>query len=243
MRNPRLYCPEVTASGTEITLAEKTSHYVGNVLRMSKGQALRLFNGSGGYFDAVIVEQTKKKVTVSIGQHHDTETESPLPVHLGIALSKGDKMDWIVQKATELGVTSITPLRSQRSDVKIPKERQLKRIEHWQQVAISACEQCERNRIPTIHDISNLDEWTQEQTASLKLVLHHRADEIGTQNIPESVALLIGPEGGLTAEEIKTAEDSGFKSLCLGQRVMRTETAPVAALSVLQLLWGDFNLR
>lgn len=242
MRNPRLYCPDVMASDTHITLPEKTGHYVGNVLRMGVGQALRLFNGSGGYFDAEIIEQTKKKVTVAIGEHHSEEAESPLPVHLGIALSKGDKMDWIVQKATELGVHSITPLKSQRSDVKIPKERQAKRIEHWQQVAISACEQCGRNRIPIIHDISDTETWSQAQTASLKFVLHHRADKIGTQAVPKSVALLIGPEGGLTEEEIKAAEINGFKSLCLGQRVMRTETAPVAALSVLQLLWGDFNL-
>lgn len=242
MRNPRLYCPDVMASETQIILPEKTGHYVANVLRMGTGQALRLFNGSGGYFDAEIIEQTKKKVTVSIGQHHDVEAESPLPIHLGIALSKGDKMDWIVQKTTELGVTSITPLKSQRSDVKIPKERQAKRIEHWQQVAISACEQCGRNRVPSIHDISSAEEWSSSQHADIKLVLHHRASDIGSQSAPSSVALMIGPEGGLTPDEIKTAERNGFQSLCLGKRVMRTETAPVAALSVLQLLWGDFDL-
>jgi 16S rRNA (uracil1498-N3)-methyltransferase len=241
MRNPRLFCPTPLSTGALVDLPEQTSHYISKVLRMNEGNAVRLFNGEGGYYEAEIHALSKKKVSVALGAFHPENKGSPLAVHLGIALSKGDKMDWIVQKATELGASEITPLTSLRSDVKIPKERQEKRIEHWRQVAISACEQCERNLVPLIHPIQSLEQWTANSQAELKLILHHRAQALDNSIELKSAALLIGPEGGLNEQEIEQAENKGFVALTLGPRVMRTETAPIAALSVLQYLWGDLS--
>jgi len=167
------------------------------------------------------------------------DMESPLRIEMGIAVSRGERMDWVVQKATELGVTAISPLFTERTEVKLKAERAAKKLRHWQQIAISACEQSGRNQLPTIADFKALPNWLSAVEADRKFVLHHRSDDHPGGEAPTSVALLIGPEGGLSEAEIEAAMDAGFEAMRLGPRVLRTETAPLAALSVLQSRWGD----
>jgi len=211
-------------------------------MRMRAGDILTLFNGRGGEYAATINAVGKKFVAVDIGNHRDTDTESPLAIHLGITISRGDRMDWVIQKATELGAHSITPLLSERTEVKLKGDRAAKKRLHWQQIAIAACEQCGRNRLPEINPLQSLPAWLDTATADLKLVLHHRAlvTEEAIES-PSSIALLIGPEGGLSEAEIGLAENAGYQSLGLGPRVMRTETAPLAAMAILQSQWGDMS--
>jgi 16S rRNA (uracil1498-N3)-methyltransferase len=209
---------------------------------MQRGDALILFNGEGGEYPATIEAVDKRAVTVATEQSSDNVPESTLQLHLGIAMSKGDRMDWIVQKATELGVARITPLHSERVELKLQGERADKKLAHWRGIAIAACEQCGRNRLPEIGAIQTLAEWLEHTVADAKFVLHHRTDAaLDAAAKPASVALLVGPEGGLSEAEIAGAQRKGFAPLRLGPRVLRTETAPLAAISVLQYVWGDLR--
>jgi 16S rRNA (uracil1498-N3)-methyltransferase len=212
---------------------------------MSVGEEITLFNGDGGEFSAALTALGKSQVGVVIGEHREVNRESPLKLHLAIAVSRGERMDWIVQKATELGASEITPLFSERTEVKLNAERLEKKLRHWQQVAISACEQSQRNKLPTIHDAQTLNHWlsqSNDDSAQLKLVLHHRSDKTLAQHqAPKRVCLLVGPEGGLSDNEIHHAVENGFVPLTLGPRVMRTETAPLAAISIMQSAWGDMG--
>lgn len=243
MRCPRIFTPQTLAPDTALTLDAQAAHHVGRVLRMQVGEALILFNGDGGEYRATIVAADKKSVQVTTGTANMDARESPLAIHLGIAISKGERMDWVLQKATELGVARITPLQTERVEVRLRGEREEKKSAHWRAIAVAACEQCGRNRIPTISEIQPLADWLANIEAERKFVLHHRSvatlDSDAEQ--PQSVALLIGPEGGLSEAEITCAEQNGFASLRLGPRILRTETAPLAALSVLQYLWGDLR--
>ena len=241
MRIPRIYTPQILASDASIWLEPEPSHHVARVLRLAVGDALALFDGSGGEYPAVITSIDKKQVEVLTGTHRARDCESPLHIHLGIALSRGERMDWIVQKSTELGVGAITPLFTEHTGVKLAGERAEQKIEHWRQVAISACEQCGRNRVPVINPLQRLDNWLAGTEAERKLVLHHRAGDspLKSEPAPSTAALLVGPEGGLSGEEIAAAEGAGFSALCLGPRVLRTETAPLAAIVLLQGCWGD----
>lgn len=242
MRCTRIYSPQPLASGAQFALAADASHHLARVLRLPVGAQLILFNGDGSEYPAQIVAIDKKQVVVAIGDAVEAPRESPLHIHLGIAISKGDRMDWVIQKATELGVTEISPLQSERVEVRLRGEREDKKLAHWRSVAISACEQCARNRLPAINDLQPLQTWIDHTEADAKFVLHHRSDAALAQSpAPQRVALLIGPEGGLSELEISSAEQRGFQSLRLGPRVLRTETAPLAALSVLQYLWGDLR--
>lgn len=242
MRISRIYSSVQLLPSQAVELGEKASHYISRVLRLKEGAGLILFDGSGRQFEAVINSIGKKTVIVETGPAADTNLESPLAIHLGIAISKGDRMDWVIQKATELGVSEITPLLSERVEVKLKGERLQKKMEHWQQISISSCEQCGRNIVPTVHALSPVDNWIKTVSAEEKFVLHHRANCILEPGTPiSSLALLIGPEGGLSEQEIAQAAQSGFNQLTLGPRVLRTETAPLAAISILQSIWGDMN--
>ncbi len=243
MRIPRIHTGQPLQAGASFDLEPGPSQHIARVLRMRAGDALILFDGLGGEFPAIISVADKKTVTVTTGQGLEREAESPLAIHLGIAVSRGERMDFVVQKATELGATEITPLFTQRTEVRLKGEREEKKLAHWRQVAISACEQCGRNRLPQVHPLVPLESWLAKVESGLKLVLHHRADEmpVGDQP-PAGIALLVGPEGGLADTEIAAAEAAGFLSLALGPRVLRTETAPLAALAVLQARWGDMRL-
>ena len=220
-----------------------TAQPLARVLRMREKDPLTLFNGEGGQFLSHIVSIEKKRVIVKLGACSAKDLESPLQVHLGIALSRGERMDWIIQKATELGVYSISPVFSERSNVRLKDDRLEKKLSHWRQVAISACEQCGRNSVPQLDTALELTHWQQSVQADRRLVLHHRSSPAsGPSNTPGSVALLIGPEGGLSEAEISAAEASGFEALSLGPRILRTETAPLAALAIIQAQWGDMPL-
>lgn len=243
MRNPRIYTASTLALDEPCTLDENASKHISKVLKMKTSDSLRLFNGDGNDYQSSIIHVDKKTVTVTPESKQSVPNESDLHTHLAIVMSRGDRMDYAIQKSIELGVNEITPLTSVRCEVKLSGERADKRIAHWQQVAISACEQCGRSSIPFIHTIQTLDQFVKTglKEGEMGLVLHHR----DTQNLesidkPNQVRLLIGPEGGLAQEEIRLAQQNGYKACTLGPRVFRTETAPVASLAVLQWLWGDF---
>lgn len=241
MRITRIHTKQRLRSNTDFVLEAEPSRHLARVLRLGVGDALTLFDGQGGEYSGEITAVDRKQVQVRTGAHRPTETESPLAIHLGIAISRGERMDWIVQKATELGITACTPLSTEYSGVKLAGDRAAKKILHWQQIAISACEQCGRNRPPAVHALRPLDDWLATTDAEKKFVLHHRADKMGVGQAPTSIALLIGPEGGLSDREIKSAERCGYAALRLGPRVLRTETAPLAAIAILQAWWGDMK--
>lgn len=221
-------------------LPEAQAHYIGRVLRLAAGDAVQLFDGSGREFVGELVEVGKKNVQVELREQFAGLAESPLRIHLGQGLSRGERMDWAIQKATELGVAHITPIVSERCEVRLKDERADKRLAHWQQIAISACEQCGRSVLPAIHPPMLLGDWLARTEAELKLVLHPIAEPLTSHVRPATLAFLIGPEGGLSEAEVAEAQRAGYQAARLGPRVLRTETAPVAALSVAQQLWGDF---
>lgn len=241
MRKPRIYSEQQLQVDCSIDLSERVANHVGHVLRMKPGESLVLFNGQGGAWMARIENVNKRSIIVYIESYIEGDAQSPLTIELGQTLSRGERMDYVIQKATEVGVTSITPLWSERCEVKLNAERQDKRVKHWQQLAISACEQCGRNIVPTIHAPVKLENWLSSRATELNFVLHHRTHEkLNGFEQPESVSLLIGPEGGLTSQEIKLAESYHFNPLVLGPRILRTETAPIVAVSLMQYLWGDY---
>ncbi|TDT43401.1 16S rRNA m(3)U-1498 methyltransferase [Halospina denitrificans] len=242
MRIPRIYTEQTLTANTEQMLTGNAAHHAGRVLRMEAGQWLTLFNGDGLDYHAEILEAGRKSLQVRITESEAPGTESPLIITLGQVMSRGDRMDYAIQKATELGVTHIQPLTSDRCEVKLSGDRERKRVANWQQVAISAAEQCGRARIPDIAPPIKLGDWLSACNQDLRLVLHDQGRPLGRDIArPDSIALLVGPEGGLASPEIEAAHNAGFLPLALGPRVMRTETAPVAALSLCQWLWGDFH--
>ncbi len=220
-------------------LPETQAHYIGRVLRLAAGDAVQLFDGSGQEYRGELVEVGKKQVRVELHEQYVGLPESGLRIHLGQGLSRGERMDWAIQKAVELGVAEITPVVSERCEVRLKDERADKRLSHWRQIAISACEQCGRSVVPVIHPPMPLAQWVAVE-AELKLVLHPVAEPLSGHQRPNSLAYLIGPEGGLTDAEVEQAKIQGFHAARLGPRVLRTETAPVVAISVAQQLWGDF---
>ncbi len=242
MRITRIYTSQQLSSNSAVALEPEPSRHLARVLRLGVGDTLTLFDGRGGEYPSEITAVDKKQVQVVTGEQLLHESESPLAIHLGIAVSRGERMDWIVQKATELGVTALTPLLTEHTGVKLSGDRAAKKIQHWQQIAISACEQCGRNRPPLVHTLQSQAHWLASTIAERKFVLHHRADNIDlASGAPASIALLIGPEGGLSEGEINTAAQAGYAALRLGPRVLRTETAPLAAIAILQAYWGDMT--
>lgn len=240
MRVSRFYLDAPLSQGEQL-LDGDLAHYISRVLRLGTGAAVQIFNGSGQEWPGEVLEAGKRQVRIALGAPVNGLSESTLQVHLGQAMSRGERMDWAIQKAVELGVTQITPLMTERCEVRLQGERADKRLNHWQQVAISACEQCGRSVIPTVHPPMALADWLSALEADLKLVLHHRTTQsLTSMTPPQTLGLLIGPEGGLSATEIDQAETAGFKAARFGPRVLRTETAPVVALSIAQQLWGDF---
>jgi len=243
LRVPRIHTPVPLKPGESVELDEQASHHILRVLRMNPGQGLILFNGDGNDYPAELIEGAKKCARVRVLECRPVATESRLQVSLAQVISKGDRMDYAIQKSVELGVHSIQPLLSERCDVRLKGDREEKRLRHWQQVAASAAEQCGRGRIPAIHPVTTLDDWLKQPSAAdLRLVLHHRSNaSLESHTRPTGIDLLIGPEGGLSAEEIAAAESAGFFPATFGPRVLRTETAPVVALSLCQWLWGDLG--
>ncbi|TDR74256.1 16S rRNA m(3)U-1498 methyltransferase [Photobacterium lutimaris] len=224
-------------------LSEDAANHVGRVMRMQAGQEVLLFDGSNAEFPAVITNASKKSVEVDIQARVENSVESPLDIHLGQVVSRGDKMEFTIQKSVELGVNTITPLISERCGVKLNAERFEKKLQQWQKIAISACEQCGRNTVPEIRPIMKLEEWCAEEYDGLKLNLHPRAS-YSINTLPEPVTkvkLLIGPEGGLSADEISMTEQYTFDEVLLGPRVLRTETTAMTAITALQVRFGDLG--
>lgn len=243
MRIPRIYHPEPLAPNREISLCDDAANHVGRVLRMGPGQALELFDGSNLTFPATIVQADKKSVRVSVGESREESRESPLHLHLGQVMSRGEKMEFTIQKAVELGVNTITPLFSERCGVKLDAERLAKKVQQWQKIVIAACEQCGRNAVPEVRTPMMLEAWCAEPEEGMKLNLHPRASQsINTLPLPVSrVRLLIGPEGGLSAGEIAMTAQYGFTDILLGPRVLRTETTALTAMTALQVRFGDLG--
>ena len=243
MRIPRIYHPELLNIGTELTLSYEAAGHLIRVLRMKEGQAIVLFDGSGYEFPSIINSINSKKVQVQIIDKIDRNSESPLNLHLGQVMSRGDKMEFTIQKSTELGVNTITPLISERCGVKYDVKRLEKKREQWQKIAISACEQSGRNKIPHINPVMSLEEWCRDNENALKLNLHPKAQiSIGQlTSVDGLTCLLIGPEGGLSDTEIALTEQLNFKQVLLGPRVLRTETAALSAITALQVHFGDLR--
>ncbi|MCE9662179.1 16S rRNA (uracil(1498)-N(3))-methyltransferase [Halomonas sp. M5N1S17] len=241
-RAPRIHVAADFTVGGDVVLPEGAARHLARVLRMGEGAPVRLFDGQGREASAVLIESGRKRVVARIEAVEAGIGESPLCVHLGQAISKGDRMDYAIQKAVELGVAAITPLYTEHGDVRLKDEREAKKLAHWQAVAVSACEQCGRATVPPVHPPRPLADWLDERDEALRLVLHPATDRaLARETVPPSVALLIGPEGGLSSIEVDAAQAADFSLLSLGPRILRTETAPVVALSLLQYRFGDLG--
>lgn len=241
----RLYVTPPLSPGELRRLDREQSHYVSRVLRLRTGDRLVLFDGCGGEYDALIAETARARVSMTVGEHRDADRESPLAVWLLQGLSRGERMDFVVQKATELGVHRITPVLTEFSAVRLDPAKSGQRLRHWEKVAQGACEQCGRNVVPRIDRPQPLGEWLGQ--AAMPDTLRILLDPGAAASLASSdrrgarLQLLIGPEGGLSAAEARQAATAGFEPCSLGPRILRTETAALAALAVLQARLGDLG--
>ena len=242
MRIPRIYTAISLAENSLIELDTDSSHYVSKVLRLREGDQLSVFNPDDGEYAAQINNISRRTVQLQLSAAIACLADPRLRIHIGLGMSRGERMDYAIQKATELGVTSISPLFTERCEVKLGEDRADKRLAHWSGIARSASEQTGRCTIPVIERPVKISDWLSQDHGKASFVLDHRGHHgfPASGSKPQSVTLLIGPEGGLTDQEIDLAARSGFQQVRIGPRVLRTETAPVVALSLVQNLWGDF---
>jgi 16S rRNA (uracil1498-N3)-methyltransferase len=242
MRLTRGYVDAPVAAGKRLVVAGSAANHITRVLRLRNGDALTVFDGSGGEFGARIEEFRKDSVLVSVEDHRPLDRESPLPITLAQGISRGERMDWIIQKATELGTSRIVPLFTKRSVVRLDDKQADRKLQHWRAIAISACEQCGRNRIPELAaPVDFFDVLPADSSGATRLLLSPtgdlRIDDL--QDVGKGITVLIGPEGGLEDVEQEAAIAAGFKAVRLGPRVLRTETAAIAALTIIQRYFGD----
>ncbi|ENV09014.1 MULTISPECIES: 16S rRNA (uracil(1498)-N(3))-methyltransferase [Acinetobacter] len=230
----RFYIETELNTGNTVELTESVFHHWVRVLRAKEQEQAIFFNGKGGEYIVTLTQINKKNALVSVDQFDPADRTAPFNVVLGQVMSKGDRMDYAIQKATELGVTTIQLLTSERCEMRLKYDRDQKKLDHWQSVAIAACEQCGMNRVPQVLPPISLTEWLNSELPSSRFVLAPNKDQTNVllNSLPD-IALLIGPEGGLSEAEINTANQHQFKNWCIGDRVLRTETAPVVALSIL----------
>ena len=247
MTFPRFHCPVPITVGATIDLPENAARHAGRVLRLRAGDGIVLFDGKGGEYSARIAAVERSNVAADVLDWHDVDREAPIGVTLVQALQSGDKMDMTIQKAVELGAVGVVPVASRRSVLRLEGERAAKRVEHWRGVAVAACEQSGRNRVPEIAGLETLDRWLNRPKPAnvMRLMLAPGADAtLAALPRPASemrIELLIGAEGGLAPEELEKAVHAGFVGIRLGPRILRTETAGLAALTAMQCLWGDFG--
>ncbi|MGD2055654.1 MAG: 16S rRNA (uracil(1498)-N(3))-methyltransferase [Gammaproteobacteria bacterium] len=244
MRIPRLHIPGQLVEGESLALDERTAHHVTRVLRLRCGSLLKIFNGQGREHEAKLVAIRHPEVTVVVGREIPVIPESPLPVMLAQGIPRGERMDFILQKAVELGVSGIQPLWMQRSQSRTRGERLVKRQRHWRAVMISACEQSGRSTLPVLETASDFEAWLSADPVARNRILLHPGGEHSLaelEPLPGSILLLAGPEGGISDAEHTRAICAGFTSVRLGPRILRTETAAMAALACLQLMWGDYR--
>lgn len=242
MRVSRLYVNVALNAGGHIELDDDAAHYVRTVLRLKAGDAIVLFNGQGGEYPSRFSEVSRKQVRVEIAAFTARDVESPLRVSLGMGISRGDRMDWAVQKAVELGVTELTPLLTERCVTKLTDDKKQQRWQHWRGIIRHAAEQSGRSRLPVLGAITEFADWV-ERPQGLKVFL----DPYATQTLADlqpsgsQITLLSGPEGGFSEGEREVAKAAGFVPVRMGARILRTETAVISALSAVQALWGDFR--
>lgn len=239
---PRFYYPDALSIGTVLALPNNVAHHV-QVLRLSLGDNISLFNGTGGEYIATLTLMEKKRVTVEIKAFSPKEVELPYAVTLAQALPEASKMDWIIEKAVELGVAGIQPLAAQRCVVKLAADRAEKKRAHWQGIIVSATEQSGRNRVPHLGELADFNNWITQQDMHRRILLTPRAEQSlsdwARHHPSQAVTLLIGPEGGFTEIEENMAQRQDVLALSMGPRVLRTETAGLAALAALNAVWGE----
>lgn len=241
MRQPRVYLDLSLKTGDTVTLPAESSHYLAQVLRLKSGDILRPFNGVNGEYSAAIDSADRKHTSIVIKELLKQICPPKFSVSLGLGLSRGDRMDFAIQKSTELGVASITPLYTQYSEVKFKQADRIdKKLSHWRKIAVSAAEQSGRLTVPEINPPTPIEEWLANSKSKMQLILTPTGKVRFSELLhSDSCDLLIGPEGGFSPDEVKLASKTGFAELTMGERVMRTETAPIAALAVLQYRFGD----
>ncbi len=242
MRLTRVYVDAPIAAGKRLVVAGGAVNHITRVLRLRSGDALTVFDGSGGEFGARIEEFRKDSVVVAVEDHRALDRESPLPLTLAQGISRGERMDWIIQKATELGTSRIVPLFTKRSVVRLDEKQAERKLQHWRAIAVAACEQSGRNRIPDLATpMDFFDLLPADSSGVTRLLLSPtgavRIDDL--QDVAKGITVLIGPEGGLEDVEQEAAVAAGFKAVRLGPRVLRTETAAIAALTIIQRYFGD----
>jgi 16S rRNA (uracil1498-N3)-methyltransferase len=242
LRAPRLYVALPLAPGRELDLPAEATAHVARVLRLGPGDPVVLFNGDGRDYPGQLLVASRHGARVRVDHAGELEGEPPLRLHLAVGVSRGERMDFVIQKAVELGVASIRPLFTERSVVRLDAARAERRHSHWHGVLVAACEQSGRRRLPRLHEAQALADWL-PTIAGSALLLDPRAERsLATLPAPHGeVTLLVGPEGGLSADERARAARSGLVAVRLGPRILRTETAPLAALAAMQVLWGDLR--
>ena len=244
MRNPRIFQRSQFALNETVPLSDDAFGHVVRVLRLKEGDTITVFNGEEAFqYTATLCNVSKKSADVKVTSQEENNSESPLNIHLGQGISRGDRMDFTLQKSVELGVNTITPLFTERCGVKLNAERLEKKRQQWQKIVISACEQSGRASVPVVAEPMLLADWLKQETSALKINLHPKAQH-SIMSLPMEntrVRLLIGPEGGLSDEEITQANDSDFHDVLLGPRVLRTETAALTAITALQCRFGDLH--
>jgi 16S rRNA (uracil1498-N3)-methyltransferase len=239
---PRFYCPQPLAAGAIVDLPEAVAHHL-HVVRMQPGDTMTLFDGRGGQYLASLFEVGKKRASARVGEHQAVEAELPYSITLAQGLPEGSKMDWIIEKAVELGVAALQPLAAQRSVVRLSGERAEKRHAHWQGVIVAASEQCGRNRLAGLAPVMDFNRFMALPDEQPRILFSPRASQSlagwARQAGPQAVTLMVGPEGGFSEAEEQAAIDAGALALSLGPRVLRTETAALAAVAALNALWGQ----
>lgn len=243
MRLTRIYHPEALQPGQEVELPTQAANHITRVMRLKVGAELTLFNGDGFDYAARLSAIQRNRAWVQILSKQAVNLESPLAITLIQGISRGDRMDYTIQKAVELGIRNIVPVYTERSMARMDSDRMVKKLTHWQGVVSSACEQCGRARLPELGPPVDLRNWLDgHDSNALRLILDPTADnKLGTLQAADRITLLVGPEGGLSEDEIRMVISQGFTGIRLGPRILRTETAAVATLGAIQALWGDFR--
>jgi 16S rRNA (uracil1498-N3)-methyltransferase len=242
VRTTRIYYAAELGVNSTVVLDKTASHHLIRVLRMTAGAEITVFNNSAYEYDCVLLDENQKAASIHVNAVTACHRESPLRIHLLQGVSRGDRMDLTIQKATEIGIDKITPVLCNRTNISLDAERKQKKFDHWQQIIISASEQSGRSQLVKLDNVCSLETALQQTKPALKLVLDPAASaSLRTLDKAEEIVLLIGPEGGLTETEIELAQKHGFTGVSLGPRILRTETASIACIAALQALWGDLG--
>lgn len=247
MRTVRLYQPGLYQAGQTLALSKDRMHYALNVLRLKSGQAITAFNGEGQLAEAILAVNSRRDAQLNVLSVEPCIAKTPLQTTLVQAISRGDRMDHSIQKAVELGVTTIQPVFSAHCEVKLNSDKREKRRQQWQNIVINACEQSGQNRVPKVETIQTYSEWLSQFTSTpfycicLDPLASKALPDLPQPEANQPVHILVGPEGGLTAEEIEQAQNAGAFDIKLGPRILRTETAGPALLAILQAKWGDLS--